>query len=278
MTSTYSLGALSSASSVRHGLLSWLLAILAVASNAPAGATPVTYTLTALGVNGNVGNTGSTGSLSNAVTGGTSFTGATLTMQLAGDTSDVTGSNGSTARLGSLSSVTGDRISFTLSGGGLPSTVSGTMLASDGWTFQSGTPPQGQGNYVFFTQSGSQFVFASFMRPGASSSPVPTYDYMVTNSAFSVTSRTAPGGPELEDPPGSGNYVGGSTFPNWDTVTPGVYTMVGTTVGGLYFTNGSNDYFNGSFDVLVVPEPNTLALATFAGVGVCTAGWRRRRK
>ena len=52
--------------------------------------------------------------------------------------------------------------------------------------------------------------------------------------------------------------------------------MVGTTVGGLYFTNGSSDYFNGSFDVSVVPEPCTLALAAAAGIGFVAAHRRRR--
>ena len=47
--------------------------------------------------------------------------------------------------------------------------------------------------------------------------------------------------------------------------------MVGTTQGGLYFTNSSSDYFNGSFDVSVVPEPATFALAALAGIGVVAA-------
>jgi hypothetical protein len=263
----------------RHTLRSairCLPVIIAAASAAPASGTPVTYTFTALGVNGNVGNSGTTGSTSDSVTGGASFTNATLTMALAGDTTAVTGSNGDTARLGAFASVTGDRISFTLAGGSLPSPVSGTMLASDGWTFQSGTAPNGQGNFVFFVQSGS-FVLASFMRPGAVSSPVPTYDSMVNSQSFSVTSRTEPGSNSLQDPLGSGIYVGGSNFGNWDTVTAGVYQMVGTTVGGLYFTNGSNDYFNGSFDVSVVPEPTTLAIVAVGGLGFAAARFRRRR-
>jgi len=257
--------------SARHalaGVIRGLLAIIACASALPAVAAPVTYTFTAEGVNGNVGNSGTTGSLSNAVTGGSSFSNATLTMALTGDTTDVTGSNGNTARLGSFASVTGDRISFTLTDGGLPSPVSGTMLAADGWTFQSGTPPLGQGNYLFF-------VSAGFMRPGASSSPVPTYDSMVNSQSFSVTSRTVPGSNEDQDPPGT--YVGGTNLANWDTTTPGVYAMVGTTVGGLYFTNGSNDFFNGAFNVSVVPEPAAFALLAVAGLGFGAARFRRHR-
>jgi hypothetical protein len=264
--------------SARHalaGVIRGLLAIIACASALPAVAAPVTYTFTAEGVNGNVGNSGTTGSLSNAVTGGSSFSNATLTMALTGDTTDVTGSNGNTARLGSFASVTGDRISFTLTDGGLPSPVSGTMLAADGWTFQSGTPPLGQGNYLFFVSAGSQLVQASFMRPGASSSPVPTYDSMVNSQSFSVTSRTVPGSNEDQDPPGT--YVGGTNLANWDTTTPGVYAMVGTTVGGLYFTNGSNDFFNGAFNVSVVPEPAAFALLAVAGLGFGAARFRRHR-
>ena len=279
MTTTPTREYLSLSRHTLRGLIRSLLAIMAVASALPAGATPVTYTFTALGVNGNVGNSGSTGSTSDSVTGGSFFTNATLTMALAGDTTTVTGSNGDTARLGGFGGVTGDRISFTLSGGGLPSPVSGTMLASDAWTFQAGTAPAGQGNYVFFVQSQS-FVLASFMRPGASSTPVPTYDSMVNSQSFSVTSRAEPGSNSLQDPPGSGSYVGGTNFGNWDTVTAGVYQMVGTTVGGLYFTNGSNDYFNGSFnvDVAPVPEPGTLALAVIAGLGCITAHGSRLRR
>jgi hypothetical protein len=250
-----------------------LLAFMAVVAAIPADASSVTYTYTALGVNGNVGNSGTTGSTSDNVTGGTAFTDATLTMALTGDTTVVDGSNGNTARLGGVSAVTGDRISFTLSGGGLSSPVSGTMLSTDNWTFQSGTPPLGQGNYLFFVQT-PQILQVSFMRPGASSSPVPTYDYMVDSQSFSVTSRTVPGSNSLQNPPGT--YVGGTNFANWDTVTPGVFQMVGTTVGGLYFTNGSSDFFNGSFDVAVVPEPSTLVLAAAAGIGFAAASRRRR--
>jgi hypothetical protein len=276
MTTTPTCENLPSVPHAGRSLIPWLLAIVFVASALPAGATPVTYTFTALGVNGNVGNSGTTGSTSDSVTGGTTFTNATLTMALAGDTTAVTGSNGDTARLGAFASVTGDRISFTLAGGSLPSPVSGTMLTSDGWTFQSGTAPTGQGNFVFFVQSGS-FVLASFMRPGPVSSPVPTYDYMVNSQSFSVTSRTEPGSNSLQDPLGSGIYVGGSNFGNWDTVTAGVYQMVGTTVGGLYFTNGSNDYFNGAFNVSVVPEPAASALLAVAGLSFGAARFRRHR-
>ena len=70
------------------------------------------------------------------------------------------------------------------------------MLSTDNWTFQSGTPPLGQGNYLFFVQT-PQILQVSFMRPGASSSPVPTYDYMVDSQSFSVTSRTVPGSNSL---------------------------------------------------------------------------------
>ena len=58
--------------------------------------------------------------------------------------------------------------------------------------------------------------------------------------------------------------------------TTGVFQMVGTTVGGLYFTNGSSDFFNGSFDVAVVPQPSTLVLAAAAGIGFAAASRRRR--
>ena len=51
------------------------------------------------------------------VTGGANFTNATLTMALTGDTTTVDGSNGTFARLGGFGAVTGDRISFSLSGG-----------------------------------------------------------------------------------------------------------------------------------------------------------------
>lgn len=258
----------------RH-LVPFLIALSAVAFAVPARAATVTYTYTAEGVDGNVGNSGTSGSLSNAVTGGTTFSGATLTMALTGDTTTVTGTNGDFATLGGSAAVTGDRISFTLSGGDLSSPVSGTMLASDNWTFQSGTPPQGQGNYLFFVNPG-QLLQISFMRPGAVTSPVPTYDYMVTDQSFSVTSRTVPGSNALQDPPASGNYVGGTNLANWDTVNAGVYMMVGTTAGGLYFTNGSSDFFNGSFNVSVVPEPATLALAATAGLGFIAARFRRR--
>jgi len=263
--------------SARHavpGVIRCVLVIIAVAAALPAVAAPVTYTFTAAGVNGNVGNSGTTGSLSDAVTGGSSFTGATLTMALAGDTADVTGSNGDTALLGSFASIAGDRISFTLTGGGLSSPVSGTMLASDGWTFLAGTAPQGQGNYLFFVEAGSQFLYTSFMRPGPNSSPVPTYDSMVNSQSFSVTSRTVPGSNSAQDPPGT--FVGGTNFGNWDTVTVGVYRMVGTTVGGLYVTNGSNDYFNGAFNVSVVPEPAAVALLAVAALGFSAAHFRRR--
>jgi hypothetical protein len=103
---------------------------------------------------------------------------------------------------------------------------------------------------------------------------VPTFDYMVNNQSFSVSSRTVPGENSDQNPPGT--YVGGTNFGSWDTVTPGVYVMVGTTQGGLYFTNGSSDYFNGSFNVSVVPEPATLALAAAAGLGFIATRFRRR--
>jgi hypothetical protein len=250
-----------------------LIASVAVAAAVPALGTTVTYTYTAEGVNGNVGNSGTTGSTSDNVTGGTNFTNATLTMALTGDTATVDGSNGTVARLGGIGAVAGNRISFTLSGGSLSNPVNGTMLASDNWTFQSGTPPDGQGNYLFFVQA-PQVLQITFMRPGARSTPVPTYDYMVNNQSFSVTSRTVPGSNSLQDPPGT--YVGGSSFPNWDTTTAGVYAMVGTTAGGLYFTNASSDLFNGSFNVSVVPEPATLALGVVAGLGFIAARFRRR--
>jgi len=249
-----------------------LLAGLIIAAAMPVNADPVTYTYTALGVNGNVGNSGTSGSTSDNVTGGTNFTNATLTMALTGDTTTVDGSNGTFARLGGFGAVTGDRISFSLSGGNLSNPVSGTMLASDSWTFQSGTPPLGQGNYLFFVNPG-QALQISFMRPGAVTSPVPTYDYMVNNQSFSVSSRTVPGSNSDQSPPGT--YVGGTNFGNWDTVTSGVYAMVGTSAGGLYFTNGSSDYFNGSFNVSVVPEPATLALAALTGIGFVAARARR---
>ena len=250
-----------------------LLAGLMIAAAMPVNADPVTYTFTALGVNGNVGNSGTSGSTSDNVTGGANFTNATLTMALTGDTTTVDGSNGTFARLGGFGAVTGDRISFSLSGGNISSPVSGTMLASDSWTFQSGTPPLGQGNYLFLVNPG-QSLAISFMRPGAATSPVPTYDYMVNNQSFSVSSRTVPGENSDQNPPGT--YVGGTNFGNWDTVTTGVYAMVGTTQGGLYFTNGSSDYFNGSFDVSVVPEPATFAFAALAGIGVVAARARRK--
>ncbi len=253
-----------------------LLAGLMIAAAMPVNADPVTYTYTALGVNGNVGNSGTSGSLSNAVTGGTNFAGATLTMALTGDTTTVDGSNGNPARLGGFGAVTGDRISFSLSGGDLSSPVSGTMLASDNWTFQSNTPPSGQGNYLFFVNPG-QPLQISFMRPGAVTSPVPTYDYMVTDQSFSVTSRTVPGSSSDQNPPGT--YVGGTNFGNWDTNITGVYAMVGTTQGGLYFTNGTNDFFNGSFDVSVVPEPATFGLAAVAaGFGFVAIRARRQSR
>jgi hypothetical protein len=274
MTTIHTTSSASTLRSIRRSVAP-LFAFVAVAATVPAWATPVTYTFTALGVNGNVGNSGTTGSLSDAVTGGDSFSGATLTMSLTGDTTDVTGSNGDLSRLGSIFSVAGDRISYTLSGGGLSSPVSGTMLAADGWTFQSGTGSFGQGSFTFFSRSAGAVVSASFMRPGPISSPVPTYDYMVNSGSFSVTSRTIPGSESLEDPPGS--YVGGTNFRGWEDAV-GIYRMMGTSVGGLYFTNAQADWFNGSFDVAVVPEPSTVALGGVAALVCGGAALRSRRK
>ena len=92
-----------------------------------------------------------------------------------------------------------------------------------------------------------------------------------------VASAVPGGGNDLQDPAASGDYVGGMNVANWDTVTAGVFAMVGTSVGGLAFTNLSHSFFNGSFNVGVVPDPSTLTVAALAGVGLVVARFRRRR-
>ncbi len=240
-----------------RGVLLGLCGIAAVlASGVPALANPATYALTHSKVSGSIG--------------GTSFTDAVLDLEYTlSDTSLLTNFSGGPPANGAFvrsPTFTGDELAFTITGGGLPSPVSGTFTSAN--EFQVGASTAVSTGALFF-MTPDLLPYFGMQVPGTVVSPIPTLDRLTQSVSYTVDQPGNPGGTSsTQDPPGSGNYVGGVSVDNPLTAA--------TTAGTLVLPQAQTQY-NGSWTTTVaVPEPATLSLAILAAGGFLIARARRR--
>ncbi len=225
-------------------------------SGVPASANPATYALTHSKVSGSIG--------------GTSFTDAVLDLEYTlSDTSLLTNFSGGPPANGAFvrsPTFTGDELAFTITGGGLPSPVSGTFTSAN--EFQVGASTAVSTGALFF-MTPALLPYFGMQVPGTVLSPIPTLDRLTQSVVYGVNQPGNPGGTSsTQDPPGSGNYVGGVSVDNPLTAA--------TTAGTLVLPQAQTQY-NGSWTTTVaVPEPATLSLAVLAAGGFLIARARQR--
>jgi|GEM_PF-4374931 len=225
-------------------------------SGVPASANPATYALTHSKVSGSIG--------------GTSFTDAVLDLEYTlSDTSLLTNFSGGPPANGAFvrsPTFTGDELAFTITGGGLPSPVSGTFTSAN--EFQVGASTAVSTGALFF-MTPALLPYFGMQVPGTVLSPIPTLDRLTQSVVYGVNQPGNPGGTSsTQDPPGSGNYVGGVSVDNPLTAA--------TTAGTLVLPQAQTKY-NGSWTTTVaVPEPATLSLAVLAAGGFLIARARQR--
>lgn len=159
----------------------------------------------------------------------------------------------------------GDQLAFTITGGGLPSPVSATFTSAT--QFQVGASTAlNTGGLIFM--SPSLLPYFSFQVPGTVPATIPTLDRLTQAVSYTVNQAGNPGGTtSTQNPPASGNYVGGSAIDN--------PVSFASTAGTLSLPQAQTRY-NGSWTTVAVPEPATIGLALLAGGGCLVARARRR--
>lgn len=244
------------ASSQRFFGLCWIAAIGFAAAEAQG--TPATYTWVHSKASGSIG--------------GTSFTDSVLEVQYTlSDTALLTDfSGGAPANGGFVRSptFTGDNLAFTITGGGLPSPVSGTFTSADTFQVAASTAVS---TGAMLIMNPSLLPYFSLQVPGTILSPIPTLDRLTQSTTFTVNQPGNPGGSaSTQDPPASGNYVGGAAIDNGFSFA--------TTAGTLAMPQAQTKY-NGSWTTTVaVPEPAALHLALIAAGGFLISQVRQRRR